>query len=154
MRRPPTLLLRESYREDGKVKKRRLANLTALPPDVIAGLRLLLKGGTAISDFKSAFTIVRSLPHGHVAAILGTLKQLNLDKFIDRKPSEQRNRVIAMITARLIAPTAKLATMRDLVSETAATTLGQELALAISMRMICMRRWIGWPSGRPASNKN
>ena len=72
---------------------------------------------------------MRSLPHGHVAAILGTLRQLTLDTFIDRQPSEQRHRVIAMITARLIAPTSKLATMRGLVSETAATTLGQELAL-------------------------
>ncbi|HEY9301768.1 MAG TPA: IS1634 family transposase, partial [Phormidium sp.] len=76
---PPAILLRQSYREDGKVRKRTLANLSKLPDDAIEGLRILLKGGTAIQSLESAFDIQRSLPHGHVAAVLGTLNNLGLE---------------------------------------------------------------------------
>ena len=68
---PPAVLLREAFREQGKVRKRTLANLSCLPADVIEGLRILLKGGVAVPSAEEVFTIERSLPHGHVAAELG-----------------------------------------------------------------------------------
>ena len=79
---PPAILLRESYREAGKVRKRTLANLSKWPPVVVEGLRILLKGGTAVADLSSAFDITRSRPHGHVAAVLGTLRKLRLDRTV------------------------------------------------------------------------
>ena len=77
---PPAILLRESYREAGKVRKRTLANLSKWPPVVVEGLRILLKCGTAVADLTTAFDITRSRPHGHVAAVLGTLRKLRLDR--------------------------------------------------------------------------
>ena len=92
---PPAILLRESYREAGKVKKRTLANLSSWSPALIEGLRTLLKGGTAVRRLDDAFDIVRSLPHGHVAAVLGTLRKIGLETLIDPKPSSRRNQVLA-----------------------------------------------------------
>ena len=69
---PPAVLLREAFREQGKVRKRTLANLSCLPAEVIEGLRILLKGGVAVPSAEEVFTIERSLPHGHVAAVLGS----------------------------------------------------------------------------------
>lgn len=77
---PPAVLLRQSYREGGKVRKRTLANLSKLPDETIEGLRILLKGGTAINQLEDAFEIIRSRPHGHVAAVLGTLLKLQLEQ--------------------------------------------------------------------------
>ena len=77
---PPAILLRESYREAGKVRKCTLANLSKWPPVVVEGLRILLKGGTAVADLTTAFDITRSHPHGHVATVLGTLRKLRLDR--------------------------------------------------------------------------
>ncbi len=114
---PPAILLRESCREAGTVKKRTLANLSRWSPALIEGLRILLKKGTAGLD--DAFDLVRSLPHGHVAAVLGTLKKL--DRRIDPKPS--RDQVLAMIVARILEPASKLA--RRLA--TAVSTLGELL---------------------------
>ena len=124
---PPAILLRESYREGGKVKKRTLANLTKWPTAVVEGLRCLLKGGTAVPSLEKAFDIVRSLPHGHVAAVLGTLKKLGLDRLIDPEPSPRRDQVLAMITARILEPASKLATARGLAEATAVSTLGEIL---------------------------
>ncbi len=118
---PPAILLRESCREDGKVKKRTIANLTKWSPALVEGLRILLKGGTAVRHLNNAFDIVRSLPHGHVAAVLGTLKKIGLDRLIDPKPS--RDQVLAMIAARILEPASKLA--RGLA--TAVSTLGEIL---------------------------
>ena len=69
---PPAVLLREAFREQGKVRKRTLANLSCLPAEVVEGLRVLLKGGVAVPSAEEVFTIERSLPHGHVAAVLGS----------------------------------------------------------------------------------
>ena len=69
---PPAILLRESYREGGKVRKRTLCNLSDWPTATIEGLRGVLRGGTVIAPERDAFTVIRSLPHGHVAAALGT----------------------------------------------------------------------------------
>ena len=80
---PPAVLLRESYREGRKVKKRTLANLSKCPPEVVEGLRVLLKGGTAVKRLPEAFEIERSLPHGHAAAALGAIERLGLPRLID-----------------------------------------------------------------------
>src|SRR3954469_21678131 len=81
---PPAILLRESYREGGKVRKRTLCNLSDWPTPYIEGLRGVLKGGTVIPAEHDAFTIIRSLPHGHVAAALGTARQIGLDRILAR----------------------------------------------------------------------
>ena len=124
---PPAILLRESFREGGKVKKRTLANLTKWPSTLVEGFRVLLKGGTAVPSLEDAFDIVRSLPCGHVAAVLGTMKKLGLDRLIDPKPSPRRNQVLAMIAARILEPASKLATARGLAEATAVSTLGEDL---------------------------
>ena len=124
---PPAILLRESYREGGKVRKRTIANLTKWPTAVVEGLRCLLKGGTAIPSLEEAFDIVRSLPHGHVAAVMGTLGKLGLDRLIDPKPSARRDQVLAMIATRILEPASKLATARGLAEATAVSTLGEML---------------------------
>ena len=87
---PPAVLLRESYREGKKVRKRTLANLSKLPDTTVDGLQLLLKGGTAIESLPEAFKIIRSRPHGHVAAVLGTLKNLNLHNLISEENTRER----------------------------------------------------------------
>lgn len=142
---PPAVLLRQSYREDGKVRKRTLANLSKLPDDAIEGLRVLLKGGTAIQSLESAFDIQRSLPHGHVAAVLGTLKNLGLESLIDNRSSRQRDLVTAMIVARIIDPSSKLATARGLSTDTLSSTLGEILGVedADSDELYEAMDWLG-----------
>jgi hypothetical protein len=96
---PPAVLLRESYREGKRVKKRTLANLSKLPDDVVDNLRLVLKGAkvSMTETIPDKFEVIRSLPHGHVAVILETIKKLGLDKIIRGKSSRNRNLVMAMI---------------------------------------------------------
>jgi len=129
---PPAILLRESYRVDGKVKKRTLLNLTDWPPDLVEGFRALLKGGTALPPGQDAIVIKRSLPHGHVAAVLGMLRKIGLDRLlgpVGNAPNRCRDLVVAMIVARLIAPLSKLATAKALDPITAASSLGEVLGL-------------------------
>ena len=127
----PTILIRESYREDGKVKKRTIANITHLPPEIIEDIRVLLRGGVAVQSLEGLeqFEIVRSRPHGHVAAVLGTLRRLGLPNIIYSRPSRQRDLTVAMIVARIIEPSSKLATARQLNQHTLANTLGELLGL-------------------------
>lgn len=126
---PPAILLRESYREDGKVKKRTILNLTKWDPKIVEGLRLLLKGGTVIPNIEDEFEIVRTLPHGHVAAVLGTIRKIGLDRVIDPKQSLLRDRVLAMIVARIILPASKHDTASSLSKVTETSTLGEMLNL-------------------------
>ncbi|WOB69602.1 IS1634 family transposase [Microcystis aeruginosa] len=128
---PPAVLLRESYREGDQVKKRTLANLSKLPDDIIDNLKLALKGATLSmkEGIPNHFEVIRSLPHGHVMAILETIKKLGLDKIISEKSSRIRNLVVAMIVARIINPKSKLATARGFNSETCSQSLGQLLDL-------------------------
>jgi transposase len=128
---PPAILLRESYREQGKVKTRTLANLTHLGPAKIDALRRALAGSLppAPSPLPDSFRITRSLPHGHVAAVLGCLRHLELDSILDPAASRQRNLVIAMIVARILEPASKLATARGLHADTLHHSLGQVLDL-------------------------
>ena len=125
---PPAVLLRESYRDGGKVKTRTLANLTDWPDARIEALRRVLKGETAIVS-ADALRIERSLPHGHVAAVLGMAKKLGLHKLLQGFPSRLTKLALAMIVARVIEPAAKLATARQLSEATAAHSLGAVLEL-------------------------
>src|SRR5438874_1045742 len=127
---PPAILLRESYRQDGKVKNRTLANLSSWPEAKVDALTRVLKGQPPpAADLDGAFEITRSLPHGHVAAVLGTARQLGLDELIDPVPSRHRDLVTAMAVAQVLAPDSKLAIARGLREETAATSLGEVLGL-------------------------
>jgi len=132
----PTILLRESYRADGKVKKRTLANLTHWPEPLVEGLRVLLRGGVALAGAEEALTISRSLPHGHVAAVLGTAERLGVPRLLSerrggRASRRYRDLVLALIVKRVIAPASKLATVRALNPETAASSLGERLGLGV-----------------------
>jgi hypothetical protein len=126
---PPAILLRESYREGGKVRKRTLCNLSDWPAATIEGLRGVLKGGTVISAERDAFTITRSLPHGHVAAALGTARKLGLDRLLGPDGHRCRDLVLALIVSRILDPTSKLAAARALSPATAASSLGEVLGL-------------------------
>jgi transposase len=128
---PPAILLRESYREDGKVKTRTLANITHLGAAKIEALRRALAGSlpAAASPLPDSFHITRSLPHGHVAAVLGCLRDRELDSILDPVASRQRDLVIAMIVARILEPASKLATARGLHSDTLHHSLGEVLDL-------------------------
>src|SRR5208283_3520070 len=126
---PPAILLRESYREAGKVKNRTLANLSAWPEVKVDALSRVLKGQPPPAALDGAFEITRSLPHGHVAAVLGMARQLGLDELIDPVPSRQRDLVVAMAVAQVIAPDSKLAITRGLHGQTAASSLGEVLRL-------------------------
>ena len=120
----PTILLRECWREDGKVRKRTLANMTNWPEHVIDAIRRAVKGEHLLS-IDDLFSIEESLPHGHVEAILGLIRRLGFDSLIASKRSRQRDLVIAMIVERLISPCSKLATTRLWSS----TSLGRELGV-------------------------
>ncbi len=125
---PPAVLLRESYREGGKVKNRTLANLSSWPEAKVEALSRALKG-LPPAGLEGMVEVARSLPHGHVAAVLGTLRQLGLEELIDPEPSRQRDLVTAMAVAQVIAPDSKLAITRGLRDATAASSLGEILGL-------------------------
>ena len=126
---PPAILLRESYREDGKVKNRTLANLSSWPEAKVDALSRVLKGQPPPVALDGAFEITRSLPHGHVAAVLGTARQLGLEELIDLVPSRCRDLVVAMAVAQVTAPDSKLAIARGLRDATASSSLGEVLGL-------------------------
>jgi transposase len=126
---PPAILLRESFRQDGKVHNRTVANLSSWPPDKVEALRRVLKGATATSAPVSTLQILRSQPHGHVAATVGSLQKLGLDRLLDSAPSRQRALVVAMIVARILDPSSKLATARSLDPDTLSNSLGEFLGL-------------------------
>src|SRR6267143_6389712 len=126
---PPAVLLRESYREQGKVKTRTLANLSHWPEHKVATLKRALKGLPPAFDLSEAFEITRSLPHGHVAAVLGTAQRLGLEELIDATPSRNRDLVVAMLIAQVIGPGSKLAFARGLRTQTATSSLGQVLGV-------------------------
>jgi hypothetical protein len=117
-------LLRRSYREGGKVKNETLANLSRLPIETIELVRRSLRGEQFLSA-ADGFEVERSLPHGHVAAVLGMARRLELGRLLDRQPSPQRARVLAMICQQVLAPGSKLACTRAL----GQSTLAEELAV-------------------------
>jgi len=108
---PPAVLLRESFREDGKVKKKTIANLSKLPDVQIEGIRAVLMGETMVPA-ASAITIESASPHGHVAAVAGIMKSLGLKSLLSRTPARHRDLILAMIAQRVLEPASKLATHR------------------------------------------
>src|SRR5262245_14945434 len=129
---PPAILLRESYRDGDKIRKRTLANLSSWPAAKIEALRRVLRNEAATAMDPQRLRVVRSLPHGHIALALGLLRKLRLDRILSqngRQPERQVALTIAMIVARLIDPASKLATARGLDGETATCSLGEVLDL-------------------------
>jgi hypothetical protein len=126
---PPAVLLRESYREGKTVKKRTIANLSKLPDDVIDNLKIALKGGKTIENIESAIAVERSLPHGHIAAVLGTLKKIGLDRTLGSEVREMKAIIMSMIVSRIISPCSKLATARGLNRETCSSSLSRVVGL-------------------------
>jgi Transposase DDE domain len=136
-RSAPAVLLRESYREGKRVHKRTIANLGQLPPALIDGLRVLLKGGAVVSQPGDALEILRSLPHGHVAAVISMMRKLDIPRLLGRRATRERDLALALIASRVIAAGSKLATLRLVAPETASSSLGRVLNLgAIEEREI------------------
>lgn len=126
---PPAILLREGYRENGKVLKRTLANLSHWDPQLVEHFRVLLKGGVAVESAASVLTIERSLPHGHVAAVLGAARGSGSALWFGSAPKELQPLLQAMLVARVLEPASKLATHRMLHEDTATTSLGRVLGV-------------------------
>ena len=132
---PPAVLLRESYRDEaGRSQKRTMANQSKLPRDHIDGLKALLKGGMVIGRGPEELSIERSLPHGHVAAAVGMIRKIALDRLILSTAQDQASRrycdlAVGMMVDRLIAPRSKLGFVRAVDEETAASSLGAVLGL-------------------------
>jgi hypothetical protein len=124
-----SVLLRCSYRQDGKVKHETVGNLTQLPPDVIDFMKRRLSGELDENAPQSSFEIVRSLPHGNVVAVLQTAKQLGLENLLASRPCRERDLIMALIAARVLSPRSKLSTNTALSVETAKHTLAEELEL-------------------------
>jgi Transposase DDE domain len=127
---PPAVLLRESYREDGKVRNRTLANLSRWPAEKVDALERVLKGLPPKVVLDEAFEIARSRPHGHVAAAVGTARRLGMAELIDGAPSRSRDLALALVVARVLAPASKLATARGLRAKTASSSLGEVLGIS------------------------
>ena len=130
----PTYLIRQSTWVDGKSRKTTLANITRLPEYARNLISEVLRGGMVVHDLvdalKENFTFVRRLAHGHVAATLGTLRKLKLDRLIDTKHCRARNIVLALIVSRILGPRSKLATAQALKQESETSSLGHELGLS------------------------
>jgi len=149
---PPAVLLRESYREGDKVKTRTLANLTRWPEPKVEALSRVLKGLPPRVDLAEAFQITRSLQHGHVAAVLGTSARLGIAELIDPVGSRNRDLVLAMLTAQVIARRPRSWKSR------AGCALRPRpahwvrcWAWAVPTRTTCMRPWTGCSSVRRPS---
>jgi hypothetical protein len=143
---PPAILLRESFRDQGRVRKRTLANLSAWPTGLVEGFRTLLKGGVAVAAER--VRICRALPHGHAAAVLGTIRAIGLDRLLG-KPRDKRLAplTIALIASRLVSPASKLATARDLAADTACSSLGRLLGLG-AVEEVELYRALDWLGAR------
>jgi hypothetical protein len=143
---PPAILLRESFRDQGRVRKRTLANLSAWPTALVEGFRTLLKGGVVVAA--DGIRIRRALPHGHAAAVLGTIRAIGLDRLLG-KPSDKRlvPLAIALIGSRLVSPASKLATARELAADTAGSSLGRLLGLG-AVDEVELYRALDWLGAR------
>ncbi len=142
---PPAFLVRESYREGGKVKKRTLANITFLTSKQIESFRALLKGDTISSKnprFEDAFDLLATTPHGHVAAVLGTMEKLGIPGLLARNDSSERRDALALIAGRVLSPGSKLALSRHLSGKS--TTLAEELSLSETLTEDDLYRSMKW----------
>ena len=136
--------MRKAWRDGKRIRKQTLANLTQLPPDLVEGIRRVLKGGVVLTSPQEAFAVARSLPHGHVAAVLGLCRRLGLPRLLHRTASRTRELALAGLVARVLSPASKLATARQLSPDTAASSLGAVLGLgAVSgNEMLNMLDWL------------
>jgi transposase len=150
---PPAILLRESSRSDGKIVKRTLANLSCWPASQIDALRRVLKRESLVSP-ADAFQILRSFPHGHVAAALGTLRRLGLESILSRSRGPQRDLAVAMIVARILEPASKLATARGFHPETVTSSLAAVLGLDQAVDETQLYRSLDWLLERQQSIEN
>jgi hypothetical protein len=141
---PPAVLLRESYREGGRIRKRTLANLSRLPLARVELLRAVLRG-EALVPAGEGLEIVRALPHGHVLAVLGMARRIGLERLLPRGPQRRRRLALALIVARLLDPAAKLATARALDAATASHSLGAtlDLGLVSAREIYATLDWLG-----------
>ena len=141
---PPAILFRQAWREGKRIRRVTLANLSKLPPEIVDGIRAMLRGGLVVSSPSKAFSLRRSLPHGHVAAVLGLCRQLGLERLLHRHPSRFRELAIAAIAARLLEPASKLATARSLSAATAASSLAPLLGLGSvhGNELLAMLDWL------------
>jgi transposase len=126
---PPAILLRETYRQNGRFCKRTLCNLSHWPTAHVEGLRGVLKGGTVIPAGQDAFSVIRSLPHGHVAAAVATARKIGLEGILGPDGNRCRDLALAMLISRILDPVSKLATARGLSPATASSSLGEALGL-------------------------
>jgi len=124
-----SVLLRRTYREDGKVQHETVGNLSDLPDDAIEYIKRRLAGESPLIADSDSFRIVRSLPHGNVAAVLGTAKNIGLDRLLLSRPCRERQLVMAMVVDRILSPGSKLSCIKGLRAETAQNTLAEELRL-------------------------
>lgn len=150
---PPAILLRESCRLDGKIVKRTLANISNWPAAQIASLRRVLKGESLVPAAET-FRIQRSTPHGHVAAVLGTLRRLGLERILARTQCAERDLAVAMIVARILEPSSKLATTRGLRQETATSSLASVLGLDQNLDETHLYGALDWLLARQQSVEN
>ena len=150
---PPAILLRESSRIDGKIVKRTLANLSSWPASQIDGLRRVLKRESLVSP-ADAFQILRSYPHGHVAAALGTFRRLGLESILSRSRSPERDLAVGMIVARILEPASKLATARGFHPETVTSSLAAVLGLDQAVDETQLYRSLDWLLERQQSIEN
>ena len=141
---PPAILFRQAWREGQRIRRITLANLTKFPPEIVDGIRAMLRGGLVVSSPAEAFRLRRALPHGHVAAVLGLCRQLGLERLLHRQRSRQRDLALATIAARLLAPASKLATARALSADTASSSLGPLLGLGAvhGNELLAMLDWL------------
>ena len=149
---PPAVLLREGYREGAKIIKRTLANLSHWDAQLVEHFRLLLKGGVAVESLDAVMTIERTLPHGHVAAVLGAARACGAQKWLASAPEELRSVLLAMLCARVLWPGSKLATHRMLHDDTAASSLGRVLVWGNARSTICTGHWTGCTRRSPPSS--
>ena len=126
---PPAVLIRKAWREGKRIRRQTLANSSKLPPQAVAGIRALLKGGVVFERLDQAVTVRRSQPHGHVAAVLGLCRRLGLPRLLHRRASRSRDLALAAVIARLLFPASKLATARLLSPDSACSSLGSVLGL-------------------------
>ncbi len=141
---PPAILLREAKREGKRIRRSTVSNLSKAPPAVIDAVRAAIKGGVTFPSLEAAVTIRRSLPHGHAAAALGTLRSLGLIRILGRRKERVRDLAAAAVAARIAEPASKLATARALSPETATSSLGRLLGLGhvTGNEMLDMLDWL------------
>ena len=138
------VLLRRTWCEGRRVRHKTVANLSDLDPAVVDGFRAVLRGGVVLDDPRKAFAIRRALPHGHAAAVLGTMRRLGFRRLLGRRKERSRDLALAAVAARILDPASKLATARALDPETASTSLGTLLKLGAvtGNEMLDMLDWL------------